>query len=114
MRLRALAHNVVILGMCQSILEPMVKPKTGACQDFWCWSLGKPGVMVIVQNTPTICPKHQLLPPMLHRPPHPLQNRVDYLHVKLLWMKRPTSPCPKALRYLMPRLEEDLQELLIS
>ena len=92
----------------------MVKPKTGACQDFWCWSLGKPGVMVIVQNTPTICPKHQLLPLMLHRPAHPLQNRVDRFQVKLFCVELPASPTTKVAEFFMPWLEDDLQELLIT
>src|ERR1019366_8424133 len=54
------------------------------------------------------------IPPMSHRPPHPLQNRVDCLHVAFFRMELPTSPTTEMAEFLMPRPEDDLQELLIA
>jgi hypothetical protein len=70
--------------------------------------------MVIVQATLPFLSKRQLLPPMLHRPPHPLQNPVDGLEVELFSMKLPTSPTTEMADFLMSRLEDDLQEFLIA
>ena len=51
---------------------------------------------------------------MSHRPPHPLQNIVHGLQIEFLRMELPASPTTEMAELLMPRLEDDLQELLIS
>ena len=41
--------------------------------------------------------KKQLLPPMAHRPPHPLQNIVHRIQIKFFGMERFTSPTTESI-----------------
>ena len=51
---------------------------------------------------------------MSHRPVHPIQNVVHRRRIELLGVKRPASPSPEMVEFLMPRLEDDLQEFLVA
>src|ERR1035438_9367715 len=57
---------------------------------------------------------HNTPPYMSHRPPHPLQNRVHGLQIEFLRMEPPASPPTEMAEFLVPWLEDDLQELLIT
>src|ERR1041385_7564534 len=51
---------------------------------------------------------------MSQRPPHPLQNVIDSRHIEFLCLKRTTTPGSIMFKFLMPRLEDHLQEFLIA
>ena len=59
-------------------------------------------------------PIHFIVSFTLHRPPHPPQNVVHGLQIEFLSMKLSASPTSEMGEFLMPWLEDDLQELLIA
>src|SRR5437762_13077647 len=54
------------------------------------------------------------LTPVSHRPSHPGKRIVDRLEVEFFSVKRISCPFPVVVEFLVARLENDLQKLLIS
>jgi hypothetical protein len=50
---------------------------------------------------------------MASRPPHPLQSLVYGLEIKLFRVKLLTGPSREMVKFLVSRLEDDLQEFLV-
>ena len=51
---------------------------------------------------------------MSFRPAHPVQNLVDRYQIEFFSMDRIACPFPIVFKFLVPRLEDHLQELLVS
>lgn len=54
------------------------------------------------------------LPSVLHVPFHPAQTFVHRLQIEFLRMELPASRPTEVCEFIVPRLEDDLQELLIA